>query len=53
MKIIRKTHLELIVVKKPMTKYYVYGILGLVGALVVYKVFFNKKTPQNVIRKRK
>jgi hypothetical protein len=34
-----------IVVKKPMTKYYVYGILGIVGALVVYKVFFNKKTP--------
>lgn len=34
-----------IIVKKPMTKYYVYGILGIVGALVVYKVFFNKKTP--------
>jgi hypothetical protein len=33
-----------IVVKKPMTKYYIYGILGIVGALVVYKVFFNKKT---------
>lgn len=34
-----------IVVKKPMTKYFVYGIVGIVGALVVYKVFFNKKTP--------
>jgi len=33
-----------IVVKKPMTKYYVYGILGIVGALVVYKMFFNKKS---------
>jgi hypothetical protein len=32
-----------IVVKKPMTKYYVYGIIGLIGALVVYKTFFNKK----------
>jgi hypothetical protein len=33
-----------IVVKKPMTKYYVYGIIGIVGALVVYKMFFNKKS---------
>lgn len=34
-----------IVVKKPMTKYYVYGIIGIVGALVVYKMFFNKNNP--------
>ena len=33
-----------IVVKKTMTKYYVYGIIGLIGALVVYKMFFNKKS---------
>jgi hypothetical protein len=33
-----------IVVKKPMTKYYVYGIIGLIGAFVVYKMFFNKKS---------
>jgi hypothetical protein len=32
-----------IVVKKPMTKYYIYGIIGLVGAFIVYKTFFNKK----------
>ena len=32
-----------IVVKKPMTKYYVYGIIGLIGAFIVYKTFFNKK----------
>jgi hypothetical protein len=33
-----------IVVKKPTTKYFVYGIVGLVGAYLVYKMFFNKKT---------
>jgi len=32
-----------IVIKKPMTKYYIYGIIGLVGAFIVYKTFFNKK----------
>lgn len=34
-----------IVVKKPMSKYYIYGILGIVGGLVVYKVFFSKNNP--------
>ena len=33
-----------IVVKKPTTKYFVYGIVGIVGAYLVYKMFFNKKT---------
>jgi hypothetical protein len=33
-----------IVVKKPTSKYFIYGIIGIIGALVVYKVFFNKKT---------
>ena len=32
-----------IVVKKPTTKYYLYGIVGIVGAYVVYRLFFNKK----------
>ena len=32
-----------IVVKKPTTKYYLYGIVGIVGAFIVYKTFFNKK----------
>jgi hypothetical protein len=34
-----------IVIKKPMTKYYIYGIVGIIGALIAYKVFFSKKTP--------
>jgi hypothetical protein len=33
-----------IVVKKPTTKYFVYGIVGLLGALVIYKFFLNKKS---------
>jgi hypothetical protein len=32
-----------IVIKKPTTKYYIYGIFGIVTAFVAYKVFFNKK----------
>jgi hypothetical protein len=32
-----------IVVKKPTTKYFIYGIVGLVGAFIVYKTFFDKK----------
>lgn len=33
-----------IVVKKPTTKYFVYGIVGIVIAYLGYKVFFNKKS---------
>jgi hypothetical protein len=33
-----------IVVDKPKRNYVMYGLIGLVGVLVVYKVFFNKKT---------
>lgn len=33
-----------IVVKKPTTKYFVYGIVGIVVAYLGYKVFFNKKS---------
>ena len=33
-----------IVVKKPTTKYYVYGIVGIVVAYIGYKMFFNKKS---------
>lgn len=33
-----------IVVNKPRTNFVVYGIVGLVGLLVVYKLFFYKKT---------
>lgn len=33
-----------IVVKKPNTKYFVYGIVGIVGAYLVYKMFLNKKS---------
>jgi hypothetical protein len=33
-----------IVVKKPMRKYYIYGIIGIVGAIIAYKLFYNKKT---------
>ena len=32
-----------IVIKKPVTKYYIYGIVGIITAFVAYKVFFNKK----------
>lgn len=32
-----------IVVKKPTSKYYIYGLLGVVGAIVAYKLFYNKK----------
>lgn len=35
-----------IVVKKPTRKYYVYGIVALVVALIGYKVFYNKNTAQ-------
>ena len=33
-----------IVVKKPTTKYFIYGIVGIVVAYLGYKVFFNKKS---------
>lgn len=33
-----------IVVKKPKPNYLIFGLLGLVGIYVVYKVFFNKKS---------
>jgi len=33
-----------IIVKKPKPNYLVYGLIGLVGAYVVFKMFFNKKT---------
>ncbi len=33
-----------IVVRRPVTKYYIYGVVGIVTAFVAYKVFFNKKT---------
>lgn len=32
-----------IVIKKPTSKYFLYGIVGVVGALIIYKIFFNKK----------
>jgi hypothetical protein len=32
-----------IVVKKPTSKYYIYGLLGVLGAIVAYKLFYNKK----------
>ena len=33
-----------IVINKPKRNYLMYGIIGLIGALVVYKMFFNKKS---------
>lgn len=33
-----------IVVNKPKPNYLVFGLLGIVGAFVIYKVFFNKKS---------
>jgi hypothetical protein len=32
-----------IVVDKPKRNYFMYGVLGVVGVYVIYKVFFNKK----------
>lgn len=32
-----------ILVKKPIKKNYMYGILGVIGVLVFYKFFYNKK----------
>jgi hypothetical protein len=32
-----------IVIKKPTSKYYIYGLLGVLGAIVAYKLFYNKK----------
>jgi hypothetical protein len=31
-----------IIIRKPKTNYIVYGIVGVIGALVIYKVFFKK-----------
>lgn len=33
-----------IVVKKPQPNYLIYGLIGVVGAYVIYKMFFNKKS---------
>jgi hypothetical protein len=33
-----------IIIDKPKRNYLMYGILGVVGAYVIYKVFFNKKS---------
>jgi hypothetical protein len=34
-----------IIVDKPKRNYLMYGVIGVIGAYIIYKVFFNKKTP--------